>query len=728
MAIFTGYRVQYSPGWDCHGLPIELKALAAAGTSASTLSPSEIRQKAQELASAVTAQQTEGFKSYGVMADWDRWWCTMRPDFEVAQLRLFQRMVAKGLIYRKHKPVYWSPSSRTALAEAELEYKDDHVSHAAYVRFAIRGDWRAKLGLGEDVLPENGRLFAVVWTTTPWSLPANRAIAMHDELEYCIVRHGQDGLLVAKSRLESAAEWLKSEVEIVVPSIPGVTLRQLGYHNPLREGEGGEPASSQIIHASHVSAESGTGLVHIAPAHGMEDYEACADLDVDMTAPITDWGHFTTDAYPRDPSLLASKSLLHDGGRAVLDIFGTDVVHTHKHVHKYPYDWRTKEPVIIRATAQWFADVQGIKDKALKALENVRFIPRSGRARLESFIKGRSEWCISRQRSWGVPIPALFDEHGNAVLSDESIDHIITTIKERGTDAWFADPLDDPAWVAPSLSGTYRRGTDTMDVWFDSGSSWSRTTGQADVYLEGSDQHRGWFQSSLLTYIAAQDADETPTAPFKTLITHGFTLDAAGKKMSKSLGNVVSPTELMEGTLLPPLTSHRQRRAAGEPPCVKPNQHDGLGADALRLWVASCEYTRDVNVGLPALKAIQSTLLKYRTTMKMLLGSMHESARTAPLTTLDHIALIHLKDVMAEVGAAYEKYEFYKAFAAINHWVTGQLSGFYLDSLKDRLYCGDGGGVLEPLFFGFGRMLAPITPMLVEEAWDNLPEWMKADK
>ena len=653
----------------------------------------------------------------------------MQPHFEVEQLRLFQRMVHKGLIYRKHKPVYWSPSSMTALAEAELEYKEDHVSEAAYVKLPILGDFQSALGLGNDVLPVNGKLFAVIWTTTPWTLPSNRAIAIHDDLEYCIIRHGDDGLLMARSRLDAARAWLRGPVDFVVPSISGAKLRTLEYWNPLRVDKVTLSApSSKIIHADYVSADSGTGLVHLAPAHGMEDYEACAGLDVDMTAPITDSGRFTEDAYPREPERLTSKYLTPDGAREVLNILGNDVLHSHKQVHKYPYDWRTKKPVIIRATEQWFADVGRIKDKALKALENVKFIPASGKVRLESFINGRSEWCISRQRSWGVPIPALYDTEGNAMVSDESINHIIATIEKRGIDAWFSDAPDDPAWIAPSLSGTYRRGTDTMDVWFDSGSSWSQTRGQADVYLEGSDQHRGWFQSSLLTYIAAQDTDETtpPTAPFKTLITHGFALDAGGKKMSKSIGNIISPTQIMDGSLLPPLSSKKQRKTAGitEDKTV----HDALGADALRLWVASSEYTRDVTISTPVIKSIHSALLRYRTIMKMLLGSMHEPARSTPLTTLDCIALIQVKDVMDEVKTAYDNCEFHKAFAAINNWISGPLSAFYLEALKDRLYCGDGGGVVEPLFFAFSRMLAPITPLLVEEAWDHRPAWMKADK
>lgn len=686
--------------------------------------PSEIRIQARKLASETVLKQMEGFRSFAVMSEWDNRWTTMDAGYEIRQLRQFQRMVAQGLIYRKHKPVYWSPSSATALAEAELEYKEDHVSVSGYVRFPIVGDWEERLG-AKGIKG----LYAAIWTTTPWTLPANRAIAVHDNLEYMIIRPKgwEDGLIVAGSRFDAATAWFQERPDVILSSVMGSQLNGLQYLNPLR---GSSAAPSPIIHADLVSAESGTGLVHLAPAHGMEDFDACSALGLDVSSPITDDGYFTKDAYPDDPLRLTSApSVVEGASKVVLRELGRDVLFVHKYTHKYPYDWRTKKPVIIRATEQWFADVAGIKDDALAALDKVDFIPKSGRSRLESFVKGRSEWCISRQRAWGVPIPALYDREGKAVVTDESIEHIIGTIKERGIDAWFSDPPDDPAWVAPSLEGEFRRGTDTMDVWFDSGTSWSQTEGQADVYLEGSDQHRGWFQSSLLTWIAAQrdrrdatgNAGE-PTAPFKTLITHGFTLDGQGKKMSKSLGNVISPGQIMDGTVFPPIKLRGKAKAEAKGPT-----YNALGSDALRLWAASSEYTRDVNLGPPVLKTTLSSLLKYRSIMKMLLGSMHESARTAPLTALDHIALLQLSDVMREVGAAYGNHEFYKGMAALNKWLNTDLSAFYLEALKDRLYCGDGAGVLEPIFLGFARMLTPVVPMLVEEAWDNRPEWMAAD-
>ncbi|KAF9870246.1 isoleucyl-trna synthetase [Colletotrichum karsti] len=712
-----GYRVTYRPGWDCHGLPIELKAVGTSGGK--DMSAVDIRKAARQLASTTVLEQMESFRSYGVMGDWDARWTTMDPDFEIRQLRLFQQMVRRGLIYRKNKPVYWSPSSRTALAEAELEYNENHVSTAAYVRYPII-DGPALNGF-------SGQLYAIIWTTTPWTLPANKAIAIHDDLEYAVIAVNGSAYLTAVTRLDAVkALFPDAEPEVIVSSIEGSELRGLKYHNRL---QGFRSAPQPIIHGDFVSADSGTGLVHIAPGHGFEDYEACAELGIDAFAPIDDEGHFTSEAFPDAPEKLTqSSSILKGGSKAVLALIEDDVLQAAKYKHKYPYDWRTKQPVVMRSTAQWFADVDSIKDDAINALKDVKFVPASGRTRLESFVVGRSEWCISRQRAWGVPIPALYDANGDAMVTEESVDHIISVIQQRGIDAWFCDAPDEPAWVAPSLKGSYRRGTDTMDVWFDSGSSWTESKGQADVYLEGSDQHRGWFQSSLLSYVAAQRAEsasashEQPKSPFKTLITHGFTLDQAGKKMSKSLGNTITPTQIMDGTLLPPVKVKGKNKVPGAGPT-----YEALGPDALRLWAASSEYTRDVAIGQAVLKSVNTVLVKYRTIIKMLLGSMHESARTAPTTTLDHIALIQLKDVMEEVQKAYAAHEFHKGFSALNRWVATDLSAFYLEAMKDRLYCGDGGGVLEPIFHGLLRMLSPMTPLLVEEAWDHRPAWMQAD-
>jgi isoleucyl-tRNA synthetase len=708
----AGRRVVYVPGWDCHGLPIEIKALERhreTQNGGGVLDAVGVRRAARSLATKTVKEQMKGFKEWGVMADWERSWKTMDKSFEIKQLEVFQEMVKKGLIFRRFKPVYWSPSSQTALAEAELEYNEDHESTAAYVKFPFTILPQAL----KERLGDYTSVSAVIWTTTPWTLPANRAIAISRELEYSVVRHGQELLVIAKSRLPHVTKacFGASPLDVVMDSVLGKELEGAQFVNVLR---GKEREPQPVIHADFISAESGSGLVHCAPGHGMEDYEVCTRLGIKAVAPVNNLGCFTSAAYPDDPSLLEGRAVLDGGSGAVLDILSDKVIGVHKYKHKYPYDWRTKLPVIVRATEQWFADVGHIKDDALKYLKDVRFVPDTGRARLESFVKGRSEWCISRQRSWGVPIPALYDADDKTVLTDESVAHIISVISARGVDSWWTDAPDDPAWIAVGLAGTYRRGKDTMDVWFDSGTSWSQTEQQADVYLEGSDQHRGWFQSSLLTHTSAS---KRAVAPFKTLITHGFTLDQDGRKMSKSIGNTIAPSQIMDGSLLPLLTGKRKVGAASQ----------ALGPDVLRLWAASSDYTRDVTIGQQVLKSNHAALLKYRMIIKMLLGSMHESSRTSPITKLDQIALFQLKTVMTDVSSAFDTFEFYKGVNAINKWVNNDVSGFYLEAMKDRLYTGDGGGVLVEVFHGLLRMLTPITPNIVEEAWDHRPKWMKAD-
>jgi isoleucyl-tRNA synthetase len=583
----------------------------------------------------------------------------------------------EGLIYRCRKPVYWSPSSGTALAEAELEYRDDHESMAAFVKFPI-------IGLPGHLAGKPGvnpaRLHALVWTTTPWTLPANRAIAIQGHSTYSIIELPSGcQLLVGESRIHQLSKmFLGDMIKVIVKTILGTELIGMAKYVNIFQGQ--TPTAQNFVHADFVSADSGSGLVHCAPGHGMEDYDVCAKLGIEVFAPVDERGCFTRAALTEDPGLLEGKSVLNEGTQLVLDYLKDrgHVLHVHKYVHKYPYDWRSKLPVIIRATEQWFADVGCIKNAALKSLEDVKFVPDSGRSRLESFVRGRSEWCISRQRAWGVPIPALFHKlSGVAVLTEESVAHIMGVIEKRGIDSWWTDERDDPTWIPPRLldvSGEcmYERGKDTMDVWFDSGTSWMMLKGPqsqegdavSDVYIEGTDQHRGWFQSSLLTYIAYQSVPKlpasAPTAPFKTLITHGFTLDQNGRKMSKSLGNVIDPNGIIDGTLLPPVRSKSDKSSVGVAP-----GHDGLGPDALRIWVAGSDYTSDIVIGKPVLKAVNTSLHKLRVTVKLLLGALQDwdprnVVKYGELSQVDRIALLQLSFVNKTVLEAYKSHEFYK--------------------------------------------------------------------
>ena len=751
--VSQGNRVDYVPGWDCHGLPIELKALQQNKASGllgdkTELSAVAVRSVARELARQAVETQRKGFRGWGIMADWDNAWKSMDKEFEIKQLGVFREMVDSRLIYRRFKPVYWSPSSRTALAEAELEYKEDHVSTAAYIKFPIV---TLPSILTDNLAVDVKNLSAVIWTTTPWTIPANRAIAVRSDLEYSIVESPTYGqLLIAKSRVSAVETACEQAFTCVVELIHGSDLIGATYRHSFL---GSSLSPQSVLHADFVSAESGSGLVHLAPGHGMDDYEVCLKEGVEAFAPLDDEGRFTRAAVPDNPDLLAGKEVLKEGNDAILQYLteGGYALASHKYRHKYPYDWRSKQPVIVRATEQWFADVSQIREAALQSLSEVTFIPEAGRERLESFVKTRSEWCISRQRAWGVPIPALYDRTtGKALLTKSSVSHIMSVIEARGIDAWWTDAELDPEWTPPDLRDhrghtTYRRGKDTMDVWFDSGTSWtqikclkdSEQDHLADVYIEGTDQHRGWFQSSLLTNMAHQTASGvdrySAKAPYRTLITHGFTLDQHGRKMSKSLGNVVSPEEIMNGTLLPPMKRTKVKKEATVD--NKP-VYDGMGPDALRLWVASSDYTKDVVIGRPVLKTINSSLSKYRVTFKLLLGLLkdHDPSQWEfhweELHEIDQITLRQLQITYANVRKHYEEFEFHKAIHAINKFVNHDLSAVYFESIKDRLYADAAESEtrnqacysLYQIYNHLNVMLAPVTPVLIEEVWDYTPK------
>lgn len=750
-----GSLVEYIPGWDCHGLPIELKALQKQRDRNEIgfderLGPISLRNAARELAADTVVAQEKSFRQWGVMADWENAWKTMDKHFEIRQLKVFENFVQQGLLSRRFKPVYWSPSSRTALAEAELEYNENHISTAAFVKYRMDTLPQAlstKLGL------EASDIWAVIWTTTPWTLPANKAIGINPDVDYAIVESDKHGfLLLARARIEEVERLCNSTfaVRFTFPGreLVGATYEDMTFSYTI--------SPRPFLHAEFVTAESGSGLVHLAPGHGMDDYELCTKHEIPAFAPLDDEGRFTALAAPGAPDMLLGKEALTSGNDAVIGILekNQSLLGRHKYQHKYPYDWRSKQPVVVRSTEQWFVDVGELQEAALQSLDSVTFIPEGGEERLRSFIKNRKEWCISRQRAWGVPIPALYHKvSGKALMTKESISHIITVIEQRGIDAWWTDNELDPVWTPSWLRDaneqtSYVRGKDTMDVWFDSGTSWTQLKTRfhqqgddaVDVYLEGTDQHRGWFQSSLLTYIALQKGDDkvsVTTAPFKTLVTHGFTLDEHGRKMSKSLGNVISPDEIMEGTLLPPLKGKHKGQGAGANAKAdhKPS-YDSMGPDALRLWVASCDFTKDVIISQAVLKAINGSLSKYRVTFKLLLGILDDCvpAENIPFLSLQinhQIALMQLRSLVTDVQKHYQRFEFNRAISEINKYVVN-LSAFYIESIKDAAYAGgeEESGTsarkmtqytLLRIFTALQQILAPVTPLLIEEIWHYTP-------
>ncbi|KAK6538723.1 isoleucine-tRNA ligase [Orbilia ellipsospora] len=754
--IKLGNRVSYIPGWDCHGLPIELKALQnIRGTTddVSTMSPaeaverskdlkaSEIRGLARDLASNTVEAQKKEFRSWGVIGDWENAYRTMDPDYEVRQLRVFKEMIKKGLIYRHFKPVYWSPSSRTALAEAELEYDENHVSKAATIKFPL-----ANLGSYLSSLPniDKETIGAAIWTTTPWSIPGNRAILVHPGLNYVVVKssnHGQ--LLAGEERVEHLQKLMGEELEILIKDIPGKALLDVTYSHPLLPPDA--PAHP-VLPADYVTSDTGTGLVHCAPGHGMDDYLTCQKHGIDPFSPIDDEGKYTADALPTYD--LTGLAVLSDGQNKLLELLEAHNVllgSQQKFIHKYPYDWRTKLPIIQRATPQWFAGVEMIKESAIANIDQVHFIPETGQHRLRGFVADRDEWCISRQRTWGVPIPALYEvETGDALLTEESVEHVISVIEKKGTDAWWSDP-DSEEWVAPQYRDKkYTRGVETMDVWFDSGTSWTlirEKLGEregraiADVYLEGSDQHRGWFQSSLLTSIAS-----TGKAPFEKVLTHGFVLDEKGKKMSKSLGNIISPQEIIDGSYWQragQMAKIAQKPEKAKKPKAekKPQQQQQTKkeqspeVDTLRLWVAMTDFTSDATIGENVLRFAQEALRKFRMTGRFLLGNLGDwDGKEVPYTDLlmvDKYALFRLAELNRSAKAEYNDFAFSKIFHSANVFNKNFLSAFYLNILKDRLYVDDGisrASAQTTLFYilqHYLNILAPIVPLLTEEIWSH---------
>eukprot|EP00892_Ulva_mutabilis_P007438 jgi/Ulvmu1/5066/UM021_0083.1 len=717
--LLEGYKAKYVPGWDTHGLPIELKVLQTlSDDERRDLTPVALRERAREYAlRTVDAQRTQ-FKRYGVWGHWEEPYVTLERQYEAAQVGVFGEMVMKGHVYRGRKPVHWSPSSRTALAEAELVYPEGHKSRSIYVSMPV-----SKVAPGADpdlAAALDGAAFAV-WTTTPWTIPANLAVAVNDRLQYSVVQLPEElcpwltqrRIVVAADLVDTLAGKLKAEAGAlrVLATVPGAALEGCAYQHPLFDRE-----SPVVIGGDYITTEAGTGLVHTAPGHGQEDYAVGQKHGLPLLSPVDDAGVFTSEAGP-----FAGLAVQGEGNAAVVEALkgAGALLRAEDYRHKYPYDWRTKQPTIFRATDQWFASVEAFKEDALAAIGQVTWQPAKGQNRITAMVDGRTDWCISRQRTWGVPIPVLYySETNEPLMTEATIKHIQAIIAQHGSGAWWT--LDTVDLLPEALKGEADklvRGTDTMDVWFDSGSSWAAVLKQtegleypADLYLEGSDQHRGWFQSSLLTSVAVNGH-----APYKAVLTHGFVLDEQGVKQSKSTGNVVNPLSIIEG-------GKNQKK---EP---------AYGADVLRLWAASVDYAVDVSIGAGILKQVFESYRKLRGTLRFMLGNLHDfrpeehGVAWADLPLMDRHMLARVREEAAAVGEEYGRFNFGAVYRAVNLFVSVDLSSQYFELAKDRLYIRSLDApqrrscqtVLHAALRHLLAVMAPVTPHMCEDAWQSL--------
>ncbi len=743
--LLRGYKVRYVPGWDCHGLPIELKVLQTLKPDErKNLTPLELRHKARDFAIEAMENQCASFKTYGIWGEWENPYLTLKPEYEAAQIGVFGQMALKGYIYRGLKPVHWSPSSQTALAEAELEYPEGHTSPSIYAAFPVV---EVADGVKDVLTPFLPDLGVAVWTTTPWTIPGNLAVAVNPDLNYAVVKvkaegeENKEGLKIKFKYLIVAAdlvETLKGKLGVnlsVKATMKGKDLEHTAYKHPLYDRE-----SPMVIGGDYITTDSGTGLVHTAPGHGQEDYIVGMRYGLQILAPVDYKGTFTAEAgqfaglkvvdeVAKDKDGNITKVTPSEGNQAVINALkeAGSLLKAEPYQHKYPYDWRTKKPTIFRATEQWFASVEGFRDAALKAIADVKWIPAQGENRITPMVQDRSDWCISRQRTWGVPIPVFYDEETNEpLLTEETINYVQKIVAAKGSDAWWELSVEELLPESYRNNGRkYRKGTDTMDVWFDSGSSWAAVAKErdnlkypADMYLEGSDQHRGWFQSSLLTSVATNGI-----APYKTVLTHGFVLDEQGRKQSKSLGNVVDPAVIIQGGFLE--VGEKKTKVKLDP----------YGADVLRLWVSSVDYSTDVPIGVNMLKQLADIRGKIRNTARFLLGSLDDfnpetdSVPYEELPELDRYMLHRMTEVFAEVTDAFESFQFFRFFQTIQNFCVVDLSNFYLDIAKDRLYISSPDSkrrrscqtVLAFAIENLAKSIAPVLCHLAEDIWQYLP-------
>lgn len=686
-----GYYAPYIPGWDTHGLPIEQALTNNKKVNRKEKTVAEFRELCKEYALEQVEGQKTQFKRLGVLGDWDNPYITLQKEYEAQQILVFGKMVKEGLIYKGLKPIYWSPSSETALAEAEIEYHDKK-SPSIYVAFKVQD--------GKGILAGDEEF--VIWTTTPWTIPANLGICVNADLEYVTVAVNDRKFIVAKELVESLSKELNWETYEILATYKGSDFEYMTAKHPLFDRE------SLLILGDHVTLDAGTGLVHTAPGHGEDDFNAGRKYNLEVLCPVDYRGYMTKDAfefegmYYEDANKAVGQKLEEKGA-----LLGLKFI-----THSYPHDWRTKKPIIFRATEQWFASIEALKGQMMEQIKEVNWLPAWGEVRLGNMIKDRADWCISRQRVWGVPIPVFYAEDGEAILDESVINHVANLFREKGSNIWFeleAEELLPAGFTHPgSPNGKFRKETDIMDVWFDSGSSHHSVLVErglpypADLYLEGSDQYRGWFNSSLSTGVAM-----TGRAPYKTVVSHGFVLDGQGRKMSKSIGNVIDPLKLIKI----------------------------YGADIVRLWVASVDYQADVRISEDLIKQVAESYRKMRNTFRFLLGNLFDFNPETDLVAyedlneVDQFMMIRLNELTKELKSAYEEYRFDDVFKTVNNYISNDLSAFYLDFTKDILYIEKADSqarrsiqtVLYHHVYDMCRLLAPVIPHTADEVYSYIP-------